>query len=233
MALIKLGGLVTDIRGAIGGLVFGKGKGGNIARSNKKPINPQSNRQGTVRGNQAYITRHWSNALTVQQRADWNAYAAGTTWTNRLGDTIGINGNAAFGALNTLLLLASLPIRAEAPTAMGRAGGITIDFDAQNDLTILALDEPGGAFDKDLDDDVVILFAALPVEGGVARSTRGFQFIGVVEGDSVTAPTFPTVTPGNYTFQAGQKITMKAVHIDPDFRTASATFFTVIAAPSI
>lgn len=232
-ALIKLGGGVTDIRGAIGGSVFSRGKGGNIIRKNAKPINPRSDRQETRRGNMAYLARYWSKTLTAAQRADWNAYASGSTWTNRLGETIEINGNAAFMRLNALLLLIGEAVRAAAPTAMGHAGGITIDFDAESDNTVIEMDEPGGAWDKDLDDDWVVLFQALPVEAGRAQGTKGFRYIGAIEGDSGTPPTFPNDQTAAYTMVSGQNVTVKAIHIDPDFRVSSPTFKTVAAAPSV
>lgn len=232
MALIKLGGGVTDIRGAIGGSVFSRGKGGNIIRKNAKPVNPRSNLQETRRGNAAYLSRYWSKTLTAAQRADWRAYADGSTWTNRLGETITITGNAAFLRLNALLLLIGEAVRAPAPTAMGHAGGITIAFDAETDTTNIEFEEPGGAWDKDLDDDWVIFFQPLPVEAGRARGTRGYRYIGEVEGDSGTAPTFPLDVTAAYTMVAGQNVTIKAVHIDPDFRVSSPVFQTEAAAPS-
>jgi len=233
MAVIKLGGGVTDIRGAIGGSVFSRGKGGNIIRKNAKPCNPRSNLQETRRGNMAYLSRYWSQTLTVQQRADWSAYSAGTIWTNKLGDTIEIGGNAAFLRLNSLLLIAGLALSAAAPTAMGHAGGVPITFDAESDTTNIELDEPGGAWDKDTDDDNLLLFQALPVQGGRAHGTKGFRYIGLVAGDSVAPEAFPLDVPAAYTMADGQIATVKAVHVDEHFRVASASYHSEIVAASV
>ena len=232
MANILLGGGVTDIRGSIGGTTFARGAGGNIARARVKPVNPRSALQVERRAQVAFLTKEWSSTLTDQQRADWRAYAAGTTWTNKLGQTIEINGLAAFLRLNTLLLIIGEPVRAAAPTAMGHAGGVTITFDAETDMSNIELDEPGGAFNKDLDDEHVIVFQALPVSPGVVHGTRGLRFIGVTSGDLALPPTYPADIASAYTMNIGQNITCRAMHIDPQFRVAGPTEFTEAAAPS-
>lgn len=233
MANIRFGSLVSDARGSVGGMTISAGRGGPIIRARRKPVNPRSALQEVQRGRQAYLARHWSHTLTAQQRADWNAYAAATSWTNKLGDSIEINGNAAFMRLSALLLLIGEPVRAEGPTAMGHAGGITITFDANTDTGNIEFDEPGGAYDKDLDDDWVIVFMGLPVEAGNARSRKGFRYIGSTEGDSGTAPTFPVTYTTAYTMVEGQNVTCKAIHIDPNFRVSSPVFYSELAAPTI
>lgn len=232
MANIMWSALVAEARGSIGGVTFSRGAGGAIARNRTRPINPRSNLQEIRRGNAAYIARYWSHTLTVDQRADWEAYTAGTSWTNKLGQSISIGANAAFLRLNTLLLILGEPVRDDAPTALGHAGGITIGFDAESDTKNIEFEEPGGAWDKDTDDDFILFFQALPVEGGRVRSTKGIRYIGSVEGDGTTAPTFPLDIDSEYSMQESQNVTIKAVHIDPDFRVSSAVFATEASAPS-
>lgn len=232
MANIQFGVAIADARGSVGGNVFSRGRGGAILRNRVKPVNPRSALQNVRRGQQSFLSRYWSQTLTVQERADWNAYAAGTTWTNKLGQSIEINGNAAFMRLNSLLLLIGVAVREGAPTAMGHAGGITLAFDAESDTSNIEVAEPGGAFDKDLDGDYVILFQALPVSGGRAAGTKGFRYIGYFEGDSVAAPTFPQDIASAYTMVDGQIATCRAIHIDPDFRVSSAVYQSEIVAAS-
>ena len=233
MANIRYSAMIADARGSIGGVTLSRGRGGAIARNRSKPVNPRSSRQESLRGQTAHLSRYWSKTLTAQQRADWNAYAAGTSWTNKLGDSIQINGNAAFMRLNALLIQAGGALTPAAPLAMGHAGGITISATAENDTSKIQLAEPGGSFDKDLDDDWVLIFQALPAEAGNAAGRKGIRFIGAVEGDSIAAPVFPYEISAAYTMAAGQQITLKAVHIDPDYRVSAPVFFSVLAAPSI
>ena len=233
MALVMLGGGVTDIRGSIGGSPFSRCAGGNYARARMKPVNPHSPLQNARRANVAYLTKYWSATLTEQQRTDWRAYATATTWTNRLGQTIEINGLAAFLRVNSLLLLIGEAVIAAAPTATGHAGGNTITFDAENDETNIELDEPVGSFDKDTDGHHLIIFMGIPAECGKISLPRRFRYIGLVSGDSVSAPTFPVDLPAAFTFAEGQNISCKAMFLDEHFRASGPFFHQEAAAPSV
>jgi len=232
MALVQFGGGVSQIRGSIGGTVFSRGAGGAIARARTKPINPRSPLQNVRRSNHAYLTTYWSLTLTEQQRVDWRDYAHSTTWTNRLGQTIQINGLAAFVRINSLILLAGLPVVPAAPTATGHAGGVTISFAAQNDTKKFQLDEPGGAFDKDADGHTLYLFSGFPTEAGRIATPKGFRFLQTVDGDSVTPETFPLEVDAPYTMAEGQLLTMRAMFVDDHYRSSGPYFATATAAPS-
>jgi len=232
MGLVMYGGGVSQISGKVGGVVFSRGAGGAIIRKHTKPINPRSARQNVVRSNVAYLTTYWSKTLTEQQRTDWRAYVAGTTWTNRLGQTIQINGLAAFVRVNTLRLLAGLDLIAAAPLAMGHAGGVTISFTAYSDTGKLNVAEPVGAFDKSTDDHELLIFSGLPTEAGRISATRGFRFIQVISGNATTPPTFPLELTAPFTMQEGQLITMRAMFTDENFRASGPYFANTVAVPS-
>ncbi len=233
MALVQFGGGVTDMRGAIAGTVFSRGAGGNIARSRTRPVNKRSTLQTARRANAAYLAKYWSNTLTAQQRADWRAYAAGTTWTNKLGQTIEINGLAAFLRLNALAFLYSSTVLADAPTAMGHAGGVTLAFTAESDTSKLQLAEPGGSFDKSIDEQFLMIFMGLPTEAGRLATPKGFRYVSHVAGDSVAPPTFPLELSAAYTMAEGQRITIKAMFKDQDNRISGPHWAEVLAAPSV
>jgi len=233
MALIKLGGGVTDIRGSIGGTTYSRSKAGNYARSNKKPVNPRSSTQTARRAQAAYLSKYWSNTLTAQQRADWRAYAAGTTWTNKLGETIEIGGNAAFMQLNMLEMIWSTSVIAPAPLAMGHAGGVAFTFLAENDTSKIQVAEPTGSFDKDTANHCLLLFQGLPSEAGRDATPKGFRYIGRIFGSLATPMTFPYELDSAYTMQAGQLITIKGMFHDENYRTSGPHWATATAAPSI
>lgn len=232
MALVQLGGGVTDIRGSIGGTTFSRGAGGNIARARKKPVNPRTLLQNARRAVIANLTKYWSGTLTEQQRTDWRAYASGTSWTNKLGQSIQINGLAAFVRLNALRVLGGLTIVAAAPTAMGHAGGVSLAFAAESDTTKLQLAEPTGAFDKDLDGHTLWIAGGIPVEAGHLSLPSKWQFIQIVEGDSITPPTFPLELTAPFTMAAGQRISIRSMFSDPENRVSGPFFAQAVAAPS-
>jgi len=233
MANIKYSAVVSDAAGAIGGVVFSRGKGGAIARGRRKPINPRSTTQNTRRAIAAYLAKYWSNDLTAQQRLDWAAYAAGTSWTNKLGDSIQISGNAAFMRLNTLYWLRVGSVRAAAPTAMGHGGGVDFSFTAENDTSKLQIAEPGGAFDKDTDFHTLILQMGLPSEAGRLSTPKGMKYVGYVYGCLAVPQAFPVEIDAAYTMQADQLVTVRAMFYDGNFRVSGPFFATATAAPSI
>jgi len=232
MALVKLGGGVTDIRGSIGGTTFSRCAGGNYMRARTKPVNPRSPLQVTRRANIAHLTKYWSNKLTQQQRDDWIAYAKGTTWTNKLGESIQINGLAAFIQLNVLHLMIPSDVIPNAPTATGHGGGITLTFAAESDTTKIQLNEPGGAFDKDTELHNVWVSMGFPTEPGRIATPKGMRYIGRVWGSAAAPLTFPYELDAAYTMRAGQLITLRAMWHDEHYRTAGPFFATATAAPS-
>jgi len=232
VALIKFGGGVTDMRGSIGGSTFARNKGGNYARARMKPCNPRSTLQSARRARMGHLAKYWSNALTEQQRDDWRAYAAGTTWTNRLGDVIEINGLAAFLRVNALVLLYSSTVIAAAPLAMGHAGGVTLSFAAESDTSKLQLAEPGGAFSKSTDGHFLLLSMGLPTEAGRLSTPPGFRYLNHTAGNSVAPPSYPLEIASAYTMAAGQRVTVSAMFQDESYRISGPHWATAIAAPS-
>ena len=232
MAILALGGGVTDIRGSVAGNTFSRNAGGNYMRARVKPVNPRSALQTTRRANAAYLMTCWSKTLEEQERLDWRAYAAATTWTNRLGQVITVNGLAAFLRLNSLLLAIDEPISEAAPTAMGHAGGVAFTFLAENDTSKIQLAEPTGSFDKTVPGDILILSEGLPSECGRNATPKGFRIIGHVEGADPVPPTFPAELDSAYTMQEGQLITCSAMFVDSSFRVSGPTWASVLASPS-
>lgn len=81
MARIKLGALISDIRGAIKEQVFSIWKTGvHYVRSKAGIIsNPQSRYQDVIRQAMTVASKEWFDTLTVQQRDNWNEFASGLT----------------------------------------------------------------------------------------------------------------------------------------------------------
>lgn len=232
MPLIAFGGGVTDARGSMQGNTFSRSKAGNYLRGRTKPVNPRSALQNTRRARVAFLSKYWSGTLTEQQRTDWRAYALGTSWTNKLGQAIEINGLAAFMRLNALALLYSSTVLADAPLALGHAGGVTLSFAAESDTSKLQLAEPGGAFDKDTTGHFLMIFAGLPTEPGRIAMPKGFRYVSHVAGDDVAPPTFPLELTAPYTMTEGQRITIKAMFQDENNRASGPFFAQDLAAPA-
>lgn len=232
MALVRFGAGIADARGSIGGTTFSRCAGGSYMRNRTKPVNPRTALQNTRRQEVASLAKHWSNTLTEQHRMDWRAYAAGTTWTNRLGQTIEINGLAAFVRLNVLQRLIPSVIVQHAPTAMGHGGGVTFTFAAETDTTKIQLNEPTGAFDKDIDIMNLWFFMGIPCEVGRMVPPKTFNYIGRVWGSAGAPLVFPYELDAAFTMAVGQRITLRAMFHDEHYRVSGPHFGQAIAAPS-
>lgn len=117
MAIIKLGALVSDIRGSLQNGVYSVAKGGvhyvkNIPAS---VMNPNSPDQNTARRAIMTAAKGWYNTLTAAQRAGWETLAQQlgvleSENSNGIKDLVpaigmkgsGINAFCAFGARSTL-----------------------------------------------------------------------------------------------------------------------------------
>lgn len=106
MALIK-STILAQISGSINGTTFSHNKGGAYARNRSLPANPGTDRQDQVRTALSSLSKMWATALSQEQRDIWNAYGAGVTVINRIGDPIHLSGIAAFLRVN-LFRMASL-----------------------------------------------------------------------------------------------------------------------------
>jgi len=217
----------------MGGTTFSRCAGGNYIRARTKPVNPRSPLQIIRRSNVGFLTRYWSETLTEQQRTDWRAYCTGTTWTNKLGETIQINGLAAFLRLNALRLIVGYAVSADAPTAMGHAGGNTITFAAHTDTNKIQIDEPVGAFDTDVPGHMMCFFQGIPSEPGRIATPKGFKYIGYFHSTGGGTPAFPVELTSAYTMQDDQRITLRSRFRDDKDRVSGPFWATATAAPSI
>lgn len=233
MALVKLGGGVTDIRGSIGGTTFSRCQGGNYMRARTKPTNPRSTLQTARRANVGYLTKYWSNDLVEQDRDDWRAYAAGTTWHNKLGEAIEINGLAAFLRTNALAALQAVPAIVGPPTAMGHAGGVQFTFLAESDTSKLQVAEPTGAWVNTEATNVLFFSAGLPTEAGQLAIPKGFRHIAALPGITPGGQVWPYELDAPYTMALGQRVTMSAMFMDANFRISGPHIASVLAAAAI
>lgn len=106
MARIKLGTLVTGVRGTIGGLVFSANKSGCYAKVWAKGSNPKSIAQASQRGIFADYSAQWRD-LTPSEQAAWDTFAAlpAQEKTDSLGEAYFCSGFNWFVAINTRLEL--------------------------------------------------------------------------------------------------------------------------------
>lgn len=116
MAKIKMGALMTDIRGSAGGSVFARNGGGAYMRNKSTPLNPQTADQSGIRSIFGQISQAWSG-LTESQRAGFNTAVNNYAQTDVFGDEQTLSGKALFQKLNLNLLLAGQETIVEVPVS--------------------------------------------------------------------------------------------------------------------
>ena len=75
MAVIKLGSVVSDIRGSVGDETYSRNQGGPFVRARVTPTDPSSFDQGLARQAVSDVSKAWSDTLTEAQRESWRTYA--------------------------------------------------------------------------------------------------------------------------------------------------------------
>lgn len=230
MANVKFSAIVADVRGSIGGVTFGRGGGGAIARTNIKPVNPRSSLQSARRAVIAQLSQYWSGSLDETERTSWRTYSAGTNWTNKVGTAASISGMAAFVRLNALLVQTGQPIQDTAPVQTGHAGTPTFTFTANPTSKVCSIALPSAPFNKDLADSRILYFIHAPTNAGRLRPSGKQRYIAFLEGDVASPPVFPSALTSPFPFAAGQNVSITGIFIDPFGRIGGAYTKTVVAA---
>lgn len=110
MAKIKMGMMMTDASGKLGGQVFSKNRGGSYVRTKVTPINPQTTAQSFIRGVFASISSAWSS-LTEAGRQSFNNFVSDYATTDVFGDIRNPSGKNLHQKLNqNLAISGQLPI---------------------------------------------------------------------------------------------------------------------------
>ena len=99
MAIIRTSPILSAVSGAIGGVVFAKGKRGTVARQRPRHTPRRSAVLLEQQALYANIVRAWQS-LSPEQREAWRALALDFPTTNRLGVTSAPSGFQTFVSVN-------------------------------------------------------------------------------------------------------------------------------------
>lgn len=147
MGLVKFGVGVSEISGAVGGVVFSKNHAGCILRTNKQPIKSKKINTISSQNKFGYLTNYYKTQLSSAEKTAWIDYANATPLTNRLSETYYMTGLQAFMRCNIPLYGSSWAIIDAAPTSGGLLVVPPLDtskFVVDNSLGTIAISS--GAF---------------------------------------------------------------------------------------
>ena len=116
MAILKLGPILSEIRGTTGGTTFRRHKSRTIATAQPSGRRSRSSMQTTTCSGLARASNYWRATLTAAQRARWDRYASAIQLASRKTLTHRITGRSAFIAENTLRSLGGITWLTSAPS---------------------------------------------------------------------------------------------------------------------
>lgn len=118
MALVKFGGGVAAMSGKQAGNVYARNRAGAYNRQWTKPVNPSTIPQNDQRSAFANAVAAWMG-LTAAQVDAWNALAASSSRTNRLGEPYTPTGRQLFiESSSNRALIGLIPLTVAPPTSL-------------------------------------------------------------------------------------------------------------------
>lgn len=111
MARIKLGPVITDISGSIGGITFQRNKFGMTLREKPLPLNPFTSAQYVVRQHMQSIQISWQN-LTDAQRLQWDRFLDFSGQTINSNKSVKLSGHTLFIKYQMIRLMSGRPLLA-------------------------------------------------------------------------------------------------------------------------
>lgn len=215
----------TSASGSIGGTTASHNRFGLYVRARRVPVNPNTAAQQAQRNAFGTYSGTW-RTLTEAQRDAWEAYAAATPVTNRLGQTVFLSGQQSFVAAASLAARLGGAVPLAAPPTPGHVpiGVPTIVIDASALSVAIAL------LDAAADGEIGV-FVGDPQSAGVKFFAGPYQLIGAA---SPTAGAF-TLTPvsgrNGLAFATGQRIPYRIRGVDQNGAlTTVATGITTVVA---
>jgi len=219
MALIKLGIIVTDIRGAIGGVVFSRNKSGAIARKRTTPFNPKSVLQEAIRAIMSFVVQLYKTGLTSAQKAEWAVFAKNTDAKNKLGETIKLSGYNQFVKSNVAAKNAGLPEILDGPATFilpGEDPTLSVSVSEASQTLQVTFDDTRDWVDEN--GSGMLIYMGIPQDDSIDFFNGPWRYADVILGDDTTPPTAPETIACPFPVVEGQKIFTKARIIKADGR---------------
>jgi len=219
MALVQYGGGILGMRGSVGGQVHSKNRFGNYIRARTVPVNPNTQRQSTMRAIIASLATYWSATLTVDQRAAWEVYAASISFTNKLGEQVNLTGFNHFVRSNSFALQNGGSVVADGPTTLTLPGedptfAVVVD-EASQELSVTFDNALAWAI---IDDGLMGVYCSKPQSAGTSFITGPWKLAGTIVGDTASPPASPATIASPWPVAEGQVIAVRARLMEVDGR---------------
>jgi hypothetical protein len=213
--------MIADARGAVGGVVFSRNRGGLYTRSRVVPINPGSSFQQDVRTLLAFLTNAWFNDLSDTERSSWDAYAESVELVNPLGDLRKVTGLNHYVRSNLPRLQAgeaSLARVDTAPTTQNLGSFYPPEFSSV-DPTPPAVDVTFASDDwSTATGGAMLVYASRGKNASINYFKGPYQYAGAILGNTATPPTSPETISLPFPYQLGDRVFFQVRVTRPDGR---------------
>ena len=230
MASIKLGAIVSDIRGSIGGTVFSRNRYGAYAKERTAPVQPRTSKQTAVRNLFASLTSAWRD-LTTGQKVAWNTTGSLIPTVDRLGTTRFLSGAQTFVRVNMVRDSVGLAVSNLPPTSavvFNITAASTLAHATTNSVVITPTSTGTAS-------DYYQVFCSAPLSPGTTFVGKSqYRLLLVDAGDSATLDVSTAYTAQFGTMgalQIGQRIFVKLVPVNAEGvpGTPLVSFTTLVA----
>lgn len=232
MAKILFGPLIAEARGQIGGIVFSRNTHGPYVRENFSPVNPNTERQQSIRSALTLASTAWRDTLDFSMRAEWDQYAKNTPVVDKFGKAGYLTGFQQYVGHQVIASMLGLPALTLSPLGFGHAvkpSLVTSDIATCHDnqkVNIVAATFVDN-YDPALADVHTLVFQGKAISPGKSYYNGPYRYVGVVELASV----YPLCLDAAYPIPAANSIvSVKFVHYDAFGRLSDAS--SVFTTPS-
>lgn len=177
MANIKLGSIVTDIRGAVGDQVYSRNRGGIYVKARPGPADPPSDAQLEVQATVRALSKAWSGVLTSAHRSSWHQYVRTYINLNPLGDRVAASPIGRFCGANAIRhrLDAEIPFLEAPPKPPLWPAAFTITADSAGQTVTIVL--PPTNYSPPFERLELFAFVGHPVSAGVDYYDLGYIYL--------------------------------------------------------
>lgn len=215
--------IIASGGGSLAGMTLSRNRGGLYLRGRSNPVNPSSGAQVEIRTYFGNLSTRWQS-LTDAQREAWTTYAQNVTVKNSLGEDITLTGHQMYIRNNTARLLAGFNEVDDGPTEFSSdvLSPVSISADGPGDQFSVTFEETDDWVDED---DAGLLVYGSRQQAPTINYFKGpYRFAGVIEGDSVTAPTSPQVLDSIFELDGGNSVFCRVQSVRADGRVSPVQF---------
>lgn len=199
----------TQISGSIGGTTWSRNRYGAYKRSRSVPVNPNTDRQVSVRNAVRSLMIAWQQTLTQDQRDAWQLYGSNVAWKNRLGQDVHLTGANHYVRSNTPRVQNEIARIDDAPTIFDLAvAELELSATASEATQQLTIDGKADADWIGEADAWQFFFMGSPQNACIQYFGGPFRQLTAVPGAG--PPPFPVVVDAAFPFAEGQRIWVRS-----------------------